>query len=95
MASKASMVPFAFVKLGHQLLQPRRPPWCLRIYFRLSDEVILGANTPPGSGASNSTWNNTTGSSSTSACPASSSRRGCVIATPDPLAGLTLSPAAS
>jgi len=47
MASKASMVPFAFVKLGHQLLQPRRPPWCLRLYSRLSDKVILGANTPP------------------------------------------------
>ena len=73
MASKASMVPFAFVKLGHQLLQPRRPPWCLRLYSRLSDEVILGANTLQ-------KWRikldlDTTGSSSRNECPAPSSPR--------------------
>ena len=52
MASKASIptrrvspCPFRLREIRTPRLQPRRPPWCLRLYSRLSDKVILGANT--------------------------------------------------
>ena len=52
MPSKASMptrrvspCPFRLREIRTPAPSATDPPWCFRLYFRLSDEVILGANT--------------------------------------------------
>jgi len=42
---RVSPCPFRPRETGTPPPSATDPPWCLGLYFRLSDEVILGANT--------------------------------------------------